>query len=158
MKLQWGFHRNRVKKLIMNNIRPKSKSVAPAFLFSSLNCHVDIILACPSEEDFWNEPWMLYSEMGITQYSQPAHVLQAFFPTPAPTPMDLSAVSIISNIIPPLSCSLFLCFPRAAPIMNNLQVWRKKSVTTGVSRLITHKPVTWSRVTRGIIFVKRNYR
>lgn len=52
MKLQWGFHRNRVKKLIMNNVRPMFKSAAPAFLFSSLNCHVDSILACPSEEDY----------------------------------------------------------------------------------------------------------
>lgn len=32
MKVQWDFHMNRVKKLRMNNIRPRCKPVAPVFL------------------------------------------------------------------------------------------------------------------------------
>lgn len=166
MKEWWDFHINRVGKKARQNKQmewPTSNQLQAIYSDFYIASHIasfSLILTGTSEEYQWNEPWLLYYEMGITQCPNWHVHCKPFFPAPVPAPtpnpVDSSAVSIISNIIPPLSHSLLLCLPRAAPIMNNLPVWRKKSVTTGVSRLITHKPVTWSRVISAIICVKRN--
>lgn len=118
LKAQRDFHIKRVKNLRMNSTRSRCKPAAPAFLLhahthtqtQTPNCLVstypcfhfwEILLKWTLDIVFWN---------GYNAMPQPAPILQSFFPPPAPNPMDLSAVSIISNIIPPLSRSFFFMF------------------------------------------------
>lgn len=122
LKAQRDFHIKRVKNLRINSIRSRCKPAAPAFLLHThthTHAHKNtetsngpvstypcfyfwaILLKWTLDIVFWS---------GSNAMPEPAPILQSFFPTPAPTPMDLSAVSIISNIIPPLSRSFFFMF------------------------------------------------